>query len=74
MMTFQALIRAGWQPRMISVVESGIIPFIIPDGVQVWTGSKHDEAWNAAEALAASLFLAGIEGPTPTAVVSLEMV
>jgi hypothetical protein len=63
----QGLTIEGWSPQLIEPAKSGISSLDIPDGVQLWTRAEHDDAWRAAEALAASLSYEGIEAQKPTA-------
>jgi hypothetical protein len=63
----EGLTIVGWSPQLIEAAQSGISPLAIPDGVQLWTRAEHDDAWRAAEALAASLSYEGIEAEKPTA-------
>ncbi len=57
----QGLAVAGWAPQVLKPEQSGIPSLAVPDGVQIWTGSTQDDAWHAAEALAASLSHEGIQ-------------
>jgi hypothetical protein len=51
---------AGWEVKPLDEAQSHIGPFAVPEGVQIWTSAKQDDAWKAAEALQASMSSRGV--------------
>jgi hypothetical protein len=56
---------AGWTVKDLDTPQSYIGPYAILDGVQLWTRPERDSAWNAAEALAASLRYRNVQAESP---------